>query len=158
MKIKFSLVTRRRFLNSLIGGWFAAIATSLAAPVIRFLLPPYKEPDEVLLDKSPYENIPLNSVKTFAWGAKPGLLKRNEDGSFTAFLGVCTHLDCNVSYLPDQKKFFCACHKGWYDENGINIAGPPPAPLRRLGLQITEENFIIMKEKGKTDIGTKKLV
>jgi len=88
----------------------------------------------------------LNTVKNFAWGSKPGLLKKNDDGSYTAFVAVCTHLDCNVNYLSDQRKFFCACHDGWYDENGINIGGPPPRPLRRLNISIEGEDLIIKRE------------
>jgi Rieske Fe-S protein len=60
-------------------------------------------------------------------------------------VGVCTHLDCNVTYLPDQRKFFCACHDGWYDEDGIQIAGPPPTPLRKLEVYIEGEELIIRK-------------
>ncbi|HHF43049.1 MAG TPA: plastoquinol--plastocyanin reductase, partial [Candidatus Aminicenantes bacterium] len=62
---------------------------------------------------------------------------------------VCTHLDCNVTYLPEQRKFYCACHDGWYDENGINIAGPPPRPLRRLDV-IVEGEKIIIRRKGES--------
>jgi len=51
-----------------------------------------------------------------------------------------------VTYLPDQKKFFCACHDGWYDENGTNIGGPPPRPLRRLSVTVEGENILIKKE------------
>jgi Rieske Fe-S protein len=85
-------------------------------------------------------------VKPFAWGSKPGILKKNEDGALWAFVGVCTHLDCNVAYKADQKKFFCACHDGWYDEFGKNIAGPPSTPLRRLSLVIEGQDLIIKKE------------
>lgn len=63
-----------------------------------------------------------------------------------AFVGVCTHLDCNVAFIPEQKKFFCACHDGWYDEYGINIGGPPHSPLRRLVIEIEKEKLIIKKE------------
>ena len=70
----------------------------------------------------------------------------NDDRTLLAFVGVCTHLDCNVTYLPNQRKFFCACHKGWYDEFGKNISGPPPQPLRRLVVIIDGENLIVKKE------------
>lgn len=145
MKIKHSLFTRRNFLNGLLGGWAAGLAAAFITPIIRFVFPPYREPDEVILPFSDYRDMPLNSVKIFPWGSKPGALKKNDDGSYLAFVAVCTHLDCNVSYLPDQKKFFCACHDGWYDENGQNIAGPPPTPLRRLDISIEEEILFIRK-------------
>jgi len=146
MKLKYSLFTRRQFLNGLLGGWIAALMASFVYPVIKFIFPPYKEPDEVILPFTDFEDMTPGSVKIFAWGSKPGILKRNEDGSYWAFVGVCTHLDCNVSYLPEQKKFFCACHDGWYDEFGKNTGGPPPAPLRRLSLFIEKPDLIIKKE------------
>ncbi len=63
-----------------------------------------------------------------------------------AFVGICTHLDCNVTYLQEQRKFFCACHDGWYDEIGRNIGGPPSKPMRQLIVVIEEENLIIKRE------------
>lgn len=146
MKLKHSLFTRRQFLDGLIGGWLGALLVSFLYPIVKFIFPPYREPDEVILAFSEFKDMPPNSVKKFAWGSKVGILKRNDDGTYWAFVGVCTHLDCNVTYLPDQRKFFCACHDGWYDDSGRNIGGPPPKPLRRLTLVIEEENLIVRKE------------
>ncbi len=146
MKLQHSLFTRRRFLNSLLGGWAAALLASLVYPVLKFVFPPYKEPDEVILPFGDFKDMEPNSASVFSWGSKPGILKRNDDGSFSAFVGVCTHLDCNVTYLPGQRKFFCACHEGWYDERGINISGPPPRPLRRLTVVIGEQELVVKKE------------
>ena len=146
MKLRHSLFTRRQFLNGLLGGWLGAFAASFLYPVLKFIFPPTREPDEVILPFADFQDMEPNTVKNFAWGNKPGILKRNNDGSYTAFVAVCTHLDCNVTYLPDQGKFYCACHEGWYDENGIPIAGPPPRPLRRLNLSIEGKNMIIKRE------------
>jgi len=146
MKLKQSLFTRRQFLNGLLGGWLAALAGSFLYPVIKFLFPPTPEPEQVILPLADYAGIEPGSVKIFPWGSKPGILKKTAEGNMIAFVGVCSHLDCNVSYLPEQKKFFCACHDGWYDENGINIGGPPPKPLRRLIVAAEGENLIIKRE------------
>jgi Rieske Fe-S protein len=146
MKLKHSLFTRRQFLNGLFGGWIGALLASFLYPVIRFVFPPTREPDQVVLPFLDFKDMAQNSVKNFSWGSKPGILKKNDDGSYTAFVAVCSHLDCNVTYLPDKKKFFCACHEGWYDDQGINIAGPPPRPLRRLVLAVEGENLIISRE------------
>ncbi len=146
MKLKNSLFSRRQFLNGLLEGWLGTLLVSLLYPVIKFVFPPEKEPDQVILPWADYAGIPANTVKTFAWGRKPGLLKKTERDELIAFVGVCSHLDCNVTYLPGQKKFFCACHDGWYDENGTNIGGPPPRPLRRLVVVVEGENIIIKKE------------
>lgn len=145
MKIKYSLFSRRQFLNGLLGGSLGALAASLLNPVIRFIFPPYKEPDQVILPFADYSDLEPNKARQFPWGNKPGLLKRSENGSLEAFVAVCTHLDCNVTYREEDRKFFCACHDGWYDENGVNIAGPPPSPLRKLEVEISGEDLIITR-------------
>ena len=86
MRLKHSLFTRRQFLNGLLGGWLAALVGSFLYPVIKFVFPPYREPDQVILPLADYRDIPTNSVKIFPWGSKPGLLKKNDDGSLLAFL------------------------------------------------------------------------
>jgi Rieske Fe-S protein len=146
MKLKHSFFTRRQFLNSLLGGWLGALLASFLYPVIKFVFPPYKEPDKVTLFFSEFKDIEPGTVKSFAWGAKPGLIKKKMNGSYLAFVAVCTHLDCTVTYKPDQKKFFCACHDGWYDEDGKNIGGPPPRPLRQLIVAIDGESLIVKRE------------
>jgi len=146
MKLKHSLFTRRQFLNGLFGGWLGALLASLMYPIVKFIFPPVREPDQVVLPFSEFKDMAPNEAKNFPWGSKPGILKRNDDGSYTAFVAVCTHLDCNVSYLAEQRKFFCACHEGWYDEEGKNIQGPPPRPLRRLIVSIEGEDLIIKRE------------
>jgi len=145
MRINNSYFTRRKFLNSILGGWLGAVAVSFISPIVKFVWPPYKEPDEVKLLFADYSSMPPGDVKNFPWGVKPGLLKRASDGTFIAWVGVCTHLDCNVSWLPDKKQFYCACHVGWYDENGTNISGPPPKPLRRLEASVEGEDLFVRK-------------
>jgi ubiquinol-cytochrome c reductase iron-sulfur subunit len=146
MRFKHSLFTRRQFLNGLFGGWLAALAGLFLYPILKFVFPPYREPDKVLLPLVEYKDMAPGSIKNFAWGAKPGYIKKRPDETYFAFVAVCTHLDCTVSYLPDQKKFFCACHDGWYDESGLNIGGPPPKPLRILRAVVEGENLVVKKE------------
>ncbi|MBP1767724.1 MAG: putative Plastoquinol--plastocyanin reductase [Candidatus Aminicenantes bacterium] len=146
MKLKHSLFTRRQFLNGLLGGWLGGLAAIILYPVLKFVFPPEREPEQVLLPLVDYGSLEEGAIKNFAWGSKPGMLKKTAGGELIAFVGVCTHLDCNVAYLPEQKKFFCACHDGWYDENGINIGGPPPKPLRRLVVTSEGENLVVKPE------------
>jgi len=146
VKLKYSLFSRREFLNGLLGGSLLAFFATLIGPVVQFIFPPYKEPDEVKLPAADYGGLQPHEAKGFAWGAKPGILKKAGDGSLVAFVAVCSHLDCNVAYLPNDRKFYCACHQGWYDENGKNIAGPPPSPLRRLAVSVEGDSLVIKKQ------------
>jgi cytochrome b6-f complex iron-sulfur subunit len=146
MKLRQSLFTRRQFINGLLGGGLGALAVSFLYPILKFVFPPTPEPDQVILPLADFSGIEPGAVKNFAWGAKPGFIKKTAQGELIALVAVCSHLDCTVSYLADQKKFFCACHEGWYDENGLNIGGPPPKPLRRLVVSVEGENLVIKRE------------
>lgn len=146
MKLPYSLFPRRAFLNGLVGGGLAALGAAFVGPLLKFVIPPTREPDEVSLPLADYGDMAAGTVRNFAWGNKPAFLKKTGDGSYVALVGVCTHLDCNVTFLPEEKRFYCACHKGWYDEDGVNIAGPPPAPLRRLAVGAEGDTLVVRKQ------------
>ncbi len=56
---------------------------------------------------------------------------------FVAFDAVCTHAGCTVNYDPSGVRFVCPCHGGVYDaRTGQVLQGPPPAPLRRIPVQV----------------------
>lgn len=151
MKLEDSLITRRRHLGGMLGGWLAALLAPLTWPIARFLLPPRPEPKEVTLIAEEFRDLAPGAVRGFAWGSRPALLRREADGRWSGFIAVCTHLDCNVSWLPEDRKFFCACHDGWYDEAGRNIAGPPPRPLRRLAVVEQGASLIVKPAEPKEE-------
>lgn len=153
MKLTHSLVTRRTFLNTLFGGWLIALASGGMYALLKFIFPTVgKEPDFVALKKADFLRIPSNSVKSFAWGSKLGFLLKSKDGELRAFKGVCTHMECNITYRPEVMKFYCACHKGWFDDNGLNIEGPPPKPLEAFDLSDQGELLIVAKKGAKIDL------
>lgn len=153
MKLKYSLVTRRQFLDGLLGGWLVVLFSGVFYSLMRFAFPTLgKEPDYVVLNRGDFVNIAANSVKAFAWGGAVGLYFKKQDKSATALKGVCTHMECNVEYKPSVKKFYCACHKGYYDENGKNIAGPPPKPLEFFDVIEHGEKLVIARKGFKVDL------
>ena len=91
-------------------------------------------------------------MKPFAWGGKVGLILKKTGGAISALKGVCTHMECNITYRPEERKFYCACHKGWFDENGKNIEGPPPKPLEFFEIITSGEKLIIAKKGIKIDL------
>jgi len=153
MKIDYSLVSRRTFLNTLFGGWLLAFLSGSIGALWRFAYPTLeKEPDFVVLNAKDYQDIPANSVKPFAWGGKLGLFFKRSDGTTTALKGVCTHMECNITYKPAEKKFYCACHKGWFDDKGKNIEGPPPKPLEIFDFHVEGEKLIVAKKGIKVEL------
>jgi Rieske Fe-S protein len=153
MKLDYSLITRRTFLNTLFGGWLIALGSGAFAAVARFAFPTLgKEPDFVVLNRAEFENVADNTAKRFAWGGTVGLYLKKADGRIMAFRGVCTHMECNVDYRPAEKRFYCACHQGWFDDNGVNVAGPPPKPLEVFEIHDAGEKLIIARKGVKVEL------
>ncbi len=114
-------------------------------PIVKFIFPPRLELDKIALKHDDFRNMTPYTARIFAFGSKPGILVKKEN-YYQAFVAVCKHIDCTVTFIPEKKMFYCACHDGWCDENGENVAGPPPSPLRKLTVDIQGEYKIIRKE------------
>jgi Rieske Fe-S protein len=64
---------------------------------------------------------------------EPVIVVRANDNKIRAFTASCTHLGCIVSYRPEEPGFYCKCHKGKFDGNGVNVPGSKPkSPLTEL--------------------------
>lgn len=44
---------------------------------------------------------------------------------FIALSSTCPHLGCQVRWEAQNNRFFCPCHNGVFDPNGVGIGGPP---------------------------------
>jgi Rieske Fe-S protein len=53
------------------------------------------------------------------------LLIRAEGAWVLAFDTRCPHLGCKVHWEPQSDRFFCPCHNGVFDRQGVAISGPP---------------------------------
>ena len=138
---------RRDFLNVLLGSAFTAWLVSLFYPVVKYLEPPKVEEAKVSNVKiGKVEDMEPDSGKIIKFGNKPVIVVRKKDGKYVALSAVCTHLDCIVQYRKDYKQIYCACHNGRYDLNGRNVSGPPPAPLKKFGVTIKNDEVIVFKE------------
>jgi len=159
MRYPESLYSRREFLNAYVGALSACLAGFAVYPAVRFLLP-WKvepEPDSILLPEIP-DLAPGQGV-ALRYGPVPAILIRMADGSFRAFNAICTHFDCTVQYLEGKEEIYCACHQGYYDLDGNVTAGPPPRPLKRYDVALTEEGMVIaqpglLQKEAKTDVAT----
>ena len=56
---------------------------------------------------------------------------------------TCTHLGCRTRYDREARLFLCPCHGGAYDVDGHVVAGPPPAPLRRLNARVEDGRIFV---------------
>lgn len=137
MRLKESLLSRRWLLVGLVYGGLASFAAYIAYPVVKFLFHKKKLPlpRAVTIARADVARMAPNSAAYFKYGYVPGVLLKTAEGELRAFSARCTHLDCNVLYQPGDRKFFCACHDGYFDDLGINIEGPPPRPLPTFDIQ-----------------------
>jgi Rieske Fe-S protein len=145
MELRESLLSRRDYLTGLIIGSLGALLAFAGIPVSGFLFHKKKIPlpKAVTVSLAEVEKIAPNSAVYFPYGRMPGILLKTETGDLRAFSAKCTHLDCNVQYMADEKKFFCACHDGYFDDMGNNIAGPPPSPLPEFDM-IEEDGLLVI--------------
>lgn len=76
-------------------------------------------------------------------------IKNKEDNSLLIMSPICTHLGCAAGNAEVSMKenegveFYCPCHGGKYDEQGINVGGPPPRSLDVFESFIEDKNVCI---------------
>lgn len=140
-------VSRRRFIDYLLGGGVLAWLGAVLYPLVSYLKPPpVAEPQATSVKVGPVGSVPPNSAVIFKFGRKPGILVHTSDGQFRAFNAICTHLDCTVQYKPDWNLIWCACHNGRYNLDGINISGPPPRPLTPFTVHQKDGDLYVSRE------------
>ena len=140
---------RRRFVEYLLGGGLLASAISFLYPVLRYLVPPAATDlgsDTVVAGH--VGELKRNAGKIFRFGNRPALLVLTADGEYRAMSATCTHLNCTVQYRGDLRQVWCACHNGFYDLNGRNIAGPPPRPLETYDVHVRGDELIVSRRRG----------
>lgn len=139
--------SRRSFVDWLLGAGIVGSILTFLYPVVRFVLPPaVAEAIEQNVVAAKLDELPPNSSKIFKFGRRPGLLVHTPAGELRAFDGICTHLNCTVQYREDIGQIWCACHNGYYDLTGKNIAGPPPRPLPPLRVAVRGDEIVVSRE------------
>jgi Rieske Fe-S protein len=95
---------------------------------------------------------PEHPSKLISINDDPVLVIYQPDAGVRAFTAKCTHLGCTVSYKPEMPGFYCKCHKGMYDKNGINIPGTKPkSPLTELTvMESVDEIKVLITPKQKS--------
>ncbi len=121
-------ITRRRFLTILFGIASALGLSAFAAPLIRYAYPVVKGTVYEKQKVAAVADVTSDGV-SFDYQDIPSFLIQKKDKSYAAYSLVCTHLGCIVKWEAANDIFHCPCHGGKFNENGINISGPPPKPL-----------------------------
>ena len=147
-------VSRRQFLNYTLTGVGGFMAAGVLMPMVRFAIDPVlkasasgdfvattmKESD---LTTEP-QRVSFLVQQKDAWydseETRVAWVFKDEAGEIVALSPICKHLGCVVDWNTDSKnpnRFFCNCHNGLYEKNGMNVKGTPPmGPLDMYLVQV----------------------
>ena len=70
----------------------------------------------------------------------------NREGEIVAHSLICTHLGCTIE--NDGDGFVCPCHGSRFDKDGVVAKGPAQEPLRKLRVDILEDNTLRLYTDG----------
>ncbi len=131
--------SRRDFLKLLRAGFLYLSGAFAIGGLLRFLdFDPNPAP-QTNFDLGPADNFPPDSRTLLA--DPPAVLLHTPSG-FSAISLVCTHLGCTVEQSAGG--FTCPCHGSLYDANGKVTRGPAQSPLRKLRVEVTADNHILL--------------
>ena len=138
--------------------WLASVAMGIAlissygmfaVQALLFLLPQRL--------KAPTRRLYAGQIDQFQIGALQGVLdlqgneilvKREKQG-LRAFNSTCPHLGCRVHWQAEQQRFFCPCHNGVFNADGVAIEGPPAAAgqsLAQVPLEVDQKSGVVYLE------------
>ncbi len=131
---------RRTFFTRMTTGFmFGSLALgygTVAAMAGRFLYPARKRRaswqfvarvEELSAGQSITYRAPSGEKIAVACRAKSGGID-----DYIALSSTCPHLGCQVHWQGHEKRFFCPCHNGIFDSDGIAKAGPPAEAKQNL--------------------------
>ncbi|MBV9101542.1 MAG: ubiquinol-cytochrome c reductase iron-sulfur subunit [Candidatus Dormibacteraeota bacterium] len=143
-------VSRRQFLIRMTGLGAGAIGVMLSIPALGFLLSPLFAQKRIAwltvgaIDQVPvgtptvrYVDMPNEQGWPVPSERRVVYIVRKSDGTTRVLSNICSHMQCDVHWEPRLGQFLCPCHGGLYDIDGVNIGGPPPAPLPQWVHRIT---------------------
>jgi len=135
-------ISRRRFLGLIFAGATAVGLAAFIAPLARYAYPVLKGQ---VFERQKIATTSLITAEglRFDYMDTPAMIIQLLDGNYAAYSLVCTHLGCIVKWETKNRNFHCPCHAGYFDENGINIAGPPPKPLTKFKLSIEGNDIYV---------------
>jgi Rieske Fe-S protein len=78
---------------------------------------------------------------------------QQDDNTYLALSGRCTHRGCLVGWNGQQKQFICPCHGGKFDQTGKDISGPPPSPLLKLATKVDDQGNLSVQPPAGASMG-----
>jgi nitrite reductase/ring-hydroxylating ferredoxin subunit len=125
--------TRRELLSQVL--MWTGLAAAYGTLVLQgwlFLLPKRLRPRTRRLFIGTLERFATGEVAAVPDLTGVQILVRRTATGVDAFSSVCPHLGCRVHWVPDRREFFCPCHRGIFDADGVAVSGPPADSDQRL--------------------------
>ncbi len=155
---------RREFLSKTstiaMAGGLAAGYGAFGAMGVKFLYPADK-PNVALRFVAIVNDFKVGESREFTTpsGAKVVIARHGEEPdakSFIALSSVCPHLGCQVHWEEKNSRFFCPCHNGAFDREGVATEGPPALAkqsLKKFPVQVV--NGLLFIEAPMSTVRTK---
>jgi len=144
---------RRDFLSKIFIILGVAIAYGLLLfEGLFFVIPKKRKTEKIKIYGGRLSQYKLGTVKAFYDLEGHEILIMRDDTGLKAFSSVCPHLGCRVHWEGDKNEFFCPCHKGVFNSNGVAISGPPASAgqsLRKVSVEVDEKSQIVYIEVNK---------
>ncbi|MBI5300747.1 MAG: Rieske (2Fe-2S) protein [Chloroflexi bacterium] len=143
-------VTRRGFIQLLLGFSVTATVIGMLTPVVAYLLPQgAKQGVGGPVEVGKPEEFASNTGKIVSVNDKPVIVVNSKAGGIKAFSAICTHLGCIVSWDARKNSIACPCHDGFFNAvTGAVISGPPPKPLAQYELVVKDGKVFVGKQIG----------
>jgi nitrite reductase/ring-hydroxylating ferredoxin subunit len=122
-----------------------------AAYGVAYLFPPGRRRDSRRLFIARRDAFAPGSVKPYVDEKGRTLLIRSDPTDLSAFDTRCPHLGCKVHWESDKDRFFCPCHNGVFNRDGVAVSGPPAdagQALTRVSLDIDVAGNVFLKVGG----------
>jgi cytochrome b6-f complex iron-sulfur subunit len=90
-------------------------------------------------------NLKVNTPVYFEYPIGTGyanILMLLSDGSISAVSLYCTHLCCQLTWVPSQTILYCQCHSSVFDPAGKVLQGPAVVELPKIQLRIDNNGYI----------------
>jgi len=151
--------SKRDFLSKIFITFGVVFAYGLLAfEGLFFVIPKRRKTDKIKIYGGRLKQYKLGTVRAFydLEGHEILIMRNNESGlgesGLRAFSSVCPHLGCRVHWEGDKNEFFCPCHKGIFNSEGVAISGPPAdahQSLKKVSVEVDEKSQIVYIEVNK---------
>jgi Rieske Fe-S protein len=124
----------------------------LALEGLFFIVPKKGETDKIKIYGGRLSQYKLGTVRAFYDPEGNEILIMRDESGLRAFNSVCPHLGCRVRWEGDKNEFFCPCHKGIFNSEGVAISGPPAdarQSLKKVSVEVDEKSQIVYIEVNK---------